>query len=152
MRTLGKLLEISNNNNKPAWASLYHKLESLRWHIYTGHVMSWLAPHGIGGILFYFTRIQIFCQVFAILCCNIFQIFFFVFPCNPLLQSFSLSSPAILCCNRFICFPMQSSAAIFSCSVILSEVSISLADGHNIFQDPVCRILFFILSFTHVHH
>ena len=61
-------------------------------------------------------------------------IIFFVFPCNPLLQ-------------YFICFPMQSSAAIFSCSVILSEVSISLADGHNIFQNPVCRILF--LSFTH---
>jgi hypothetical protein len=88
MRTLGKLLEISNNNNKPAWASLYHKLESLRWHIYTGHVMSWLAPHGIGGVLFYFTRIQIFCQVFAILCCNLFQIF-------------SLYSLATLGCNLF---------------------------------------------------
>ena len=150
MRTLGKLLEISNNNNKPAWASLYHKLESLRWHIYTGHVMSWLAPHGIGGVLFYFTRTQIFCQVFAILCCNI---FFFVFPCNPLLQSFSLSSHAILCCNILFVFPcnplLQSFLVLL---VILSEVSISLADGHNIFQDPVCRILFFILSFTHVHH
>ena len=150
MRTLGKLLEISNNNNKPAWASLYHKLESLRWHIYTGHVMSWLAPHGIGGVLFYFTRIQIFCQVFAILCCNLFQIF-------------SLYSLATLCCNLFLCLLLQSSAAIFfkfflciplhpllqsfSLSVILSEVSISLADGHNIFQNPVCRILF--LSFTH---
>ena len=167
MRTLGKLLEISNNNNKPAWASLHHKLESLRWHIYTGHVMSWLAPHGIGGVLFYFTRIQIFCQVFAILCCNLFQIFSLyslaTLCCNLFLclllqssaaiffQIFSLYSLAPSAAIFFLCFPMQPSAAIFSLLVVnLSEVSISLADGHNIFQNPVCRILF--LSFTRVHH